>query len=209
MPEEEWLSAHPAQMLARIKKTSPGSIRKLRLLAIAWARYLESLPDWSNSKPASHLGEDLVEGRQSRDYLLNNIPTGPGDNVGTWLITGFVLARDEQLDETIRKSMHYCGEGGWRTARNTIERHAVARSLIRCILSNPFRPMSLDPSWLTFTVVAIAEGIYQERAYDRMPILADALQDAGCENEDILAHCRQPDEHVRGCWVVDLLTGRS
>ncbi len=48
-----------------------------------------------------------------------------------------------------------------------------------------------------------------DRAFDRMPILADALQDAGCDNLNILNHCRQPGEHVRGCWVVDLLTGRS
>ena len=77
------------------------------------------------------------------------------------------------------------------------------------IFGNPFRPVVLDPSWLTSTVVALAQGIYQDRAFDRMPILADALQDAGCENDDILTHCRQPGEHARGCWVVDLLTGRK
>jgi hypothetical protein len=55
----------------------------------------------------------------------------------------------------------------------------------------------------------LAEGIYQERAFDRMPILADALQDAGCDNEDVLTHCRQPGEHVRGCWVVDLVLNKE
>lgn len=74
---------------------------------------------------------------------------------------------------------------------------------------NPFRPVTLDPSWLTPTVRARAAGIYADRAFDRMPILADALQDTGCENEEVLNHCRQPAEHVRGCWVVDLFTGRS
>jgi hypothetical protein len=72
-----------------------------------------------------------------------------------------------------------------------------------------FRPVSLDPSWLTSDVVALAEGIYAENAFDRMPILADALQDAGCDSPDILNHCRQPGKHVRGCWVVDMLTGRK
>ena len=61
---------------------------------------------------------------------------------------------------------------------------------------NPFRPITLNPSWLTSTVLALANGIYEEKAFDRMPILADALQDAGCDNEDILNHCRQPGEHV-------------
>jgi hypothetical protein len=90
--------------------------------------------------------------------------------------------------------------------KNQPERTA---STIRDIFGNPFRPASLDPSWLTSTVLALAEGIYQDRAFHRMPVLADALQDAGCENLDILDHCRCDRSHVRGCWVVDLLTGRS
>ena len=55
----------------------------------------------------------------------------------------------------------------------------------------------------------IAQAIYDKRAFDRMPILADALEDAGCDNADILAHCRGPNEHVRGCWVVDLILGKQ
>jgi hypothetical protein len=78
------------------------------------------------------------------------------------------------------------------------------------IFGNPFRPVSLDLCWLAWnggTVAALAQAIYTDRAFDRMPILADALEDAGCSDADILAHCRQPGEHVRGCWVVDLLLG--
>jgi hypothetical protein len=82
---------------------------------------------------------------------------------------------------------------------------AVAAPLLRDIFGNPFRQVTLNPAWLTSTVLALATGIYEEKAFDRMPILADALQDAGCDSEEILQHCRQPGEHVRGCWVVDLL----
>jgi hypothetical protein len=71
------------------------------------------------------------------------------------------------------------------------------------------RPVAVDPAWLTSTVVSLAEGIYAERAFDRLPILADALQDAGCEVADMLEHCRGPGPHVRGCWVVDLLLGKT
>ncbi|WP_227254714.1 hypothetical protein [Frigoriglobus tundricola] len=81
--------------------------------------------------------------------------------------------------------------------------------IFRDIFDNPFHTMSVDPSWLTSTVAALAEGIYQEHAFDRMPILADALQDAGCDNADILNHCRGESPHVRGCWVVDLLLGKA
>ena len=67
----------------------------------------------------------------------------------------------------------------------------------------------LDPSWLTSTVIALAEGIYSDRAFDRLPILADALEDAGCDHADILAHCRGDGPHARGCWVVDLILGKE
>ena len=55
----------------------------------------------------------------------------------------------------------------------------------------------------------VAATIYDDRAFDRLPILADALEDAGCDDHDILAHCRGPGPHVRGCWVVDLVLGKS
>lgn len=89
------------------------------------------------------------------------------------------------------------------------ERYESWRPWIYDVFGNPFRPVSADPRWLTSTVVALAEGIYQDLAFDRMPILADALEEAGCDNADILSHCRGDGPHVRGCWVVDLLTGRK
>jgi hypothetical protein len=58
-------------------------------------------------------------------------------------------------------------------------------------------------------VRTLAVGIYKETAFDRFPILADALEDAGCDNADILNHCRGPGPHVRGCWVIDLLLGKE
>ncbi len=81
--------------------------------------------------------------------------------------------------------------------------------LIRDIFSNPFRPIAADSAWLTPAVIAIAAAIYAERAFDRLPVLADALEEAGCTNADVLLHCRQPGEHVRGCWVVDLMLGKG
>ena len=81
---------------------------------------------------------------------------------------------------------------------------------VRDIVGNPFRAVTADPRWLTSDVVALAASIYAERAFDRLPILADALQDAGCENADVLGHCRDPQlTHVRGCWVVDLVLGKE
>ena len=85
----------------------------------------------------------------------------------------------------------------------------VSRSLSLDIIGNPFRPITIDPRWLTSNVVDLARVIYDERAFEKMPILADALMDAGCDSEEIINHCRGDGPHVRGCWVVDLILGKS
>ncbi|MBA4064380.1 MAG: hypothetical protein C0501_11835 [Isosphaera sp.] len=81
---------------------------------------------------------------------------------------------------------------------------------MREIFGNPFRHVVVDPAWRTSTVVALAAGVYDERAFDRLPILADALQDAGCDSDDLLTHLRDPNAtHVRGCWALDLVLGKE
>jgi hypothetical protein len=87
--------------------------------------------------------------------------------------------------------------------------HAAGLPLLRDVFGNPFRPVNLDPPWLTSTVLALATGMYASRDFSAMPILADALQDAGCEDGQVLAHCRGPGPHARGCWVVDLVLGKG
>ncbi|VTR95308.1 Uncharacterized protein (Fragment) OS=uncultured bacterium PE=4 SV=1 [Gemmata massiliana] len=77
-------------------------------------------------------------------------------------------------------------------------------------LGNDYQPIDLLPAWRTDTTVALAAQMYESRDFSAMPILADALQDTGCDNEDILSHCRDPKQiHVRGCWVVDLVLGKE
>jgi hypothetical protein len=82
--------------------------------------------------------------------------------------------------------------------------------LLRCVFGKPFLPFDfLIAAWLTPNVVSLAEAIYDRRAFDRMPMLGEALRDAGCMNQDMLDHCRSQKPHVRGCWVVDLVLGKS
>src|SRR5262249_38200098 len=81
--------------------------------------------------------------------------------------------------------------------------------LIRCLYGNPFRPVVFNPEWRTETTVGLAARMYDGRDFWAMPILADALQDAGCHNADIPAPCRDPGPHARGCWVVDLVLGKE
>jgi hypothetical protein len=81
--------------------------------------------------------------------------------------------------------------------------------LLHCVFGNPFRPVPFDPRWRTSDVIGLAMAIYEDKAFERMPILADALMDAGCEYEQVIGHCRGEGPHVRGCWVVDMLLGKD
>ena len=121
--------------------------------------------------------------------------------VAAWGVTaGRVIVRaGDVCDATRRVAGDRSGE--W-------EEVAQAR-LLRCVLGNPYRPVSVRPSWLTPGVVALAGAVYADRGFDRLPQLADALRDAGCDDADILGHCRQPGEHGRGCWVIDLILGKA
>ena len=80
--------------------------------------------------------------------------------------------------------------------------------LFRDIFGNPFRPVTFDPAWQTSDTTGIAGRMYDSREFSAMPILADALEEAGCTNADVLLHCREPGVHIRGCWVVDLVLGK-
>jgi hypothetical protein len=86
---------------------------------------------------------------------------------------------------------------------------AYQAALIRDIVGDPFRPACLDPRWQSADVVRVAKRIDEDRAFDAMPVLADLLEDAGCADPQLLAHCRGVCPHVRGCWVVDRILGKS
>jgi hypothetical protein len=95
-------------------------------------------------------------------------------------------------------------EGGtaWRNERK------VQAALVREVFGNPFRPVAPEPGWRTETVLGLARAAYAG-ASEVLPLLADALEKAGCDSAEVLAHCRGPGSHVRGCWVVDWLLGKE
>ena len=97
--------------------------------------------------------------------------------------------------------MHY-------VCSSTLERREQT-DIVREIFGNPFRPVRFSPAWRTDTVMTLARQMYDSRDFGAMPILADALQDAGCDDGDVLSHCRTEQTHVRGCWVVDLVLGKA
>jgi hypothetical protein len=107
-------------------------------------------------------------------------------------------------------------EGGPKDVQAQAREKGVQCDLLREMICNPFRPVKLDHSWLTAMVRSLAQAAYDERILPsgeldpaRLAILADALEDAGCHDEQVLEHCRGNGPHVRGCFVVDLLLGKS
>jgi hypothetical protein len=99
----------------------------------------------------------------------------------------------------------------WPESKVRHRAEALARmaALLRDIFANPFRPIAVNPSWLTAKVVRLAQAVYEERAFDNLPTLAEALEEAGCQDREILGHCRLSGEHARGCWVIDLVLGKK
>jgi len=110
---------------------------------------------------------------------------------------------------TARAAADLQGEKHVLDSPATLAEHRGQTALVRCLFGNPFRPRPVCGAWLTGEVRALADAIYAERAFDRMPLLADALEASGCPTADLIEHCRSGKEHARGCWVVDLLLGEG
>lgn len=201
MTEAEWLVAtDPRRMLSQLTKLSR---RESLLAAVALSRRFWPHPFGSELGKQIELAERYADGSATADEVFQewNLIVETSDRFmgdSTAAMIGVLdlalppIAPIECVLEFAKREL-----GSWEA------------SILRCVFGNPFRAVSADPSWLTSTVTALAEGIYQDRAFDRLPILADALQDADCDNSDILTHCRSSGPHVRGCWAVDLLTGRK
>jgi hypothetical protein len=118
-----------------------------------------------------------------------------------WLKSLFVTSCLELLDPDPLQALKGCMVGFVP---------AEACDIIRDIFGNPFRPVTFSPEWRTDTAVTLARTMYDARDFSATAILADALQDAGCDSADILSHCRDPKQvHVRGCWVVDLVLSKE
>jgi hypothetical protein len=194
MTEAEWLACEaPDRMLA---SAGPGlSARKCRLLACAQCRYgTHRTPAWLLYKLGA--AERFADGAASRAELLSGRAMAPPRDPDEWAI--WAATWDP-------------GPGGGRAADVLIldPRPGWVAGLVRDVFGNPFRPVAFHARWRTADTVGLARGVYEDRAFDRLPLLADALMDAGCADEDILAHCRSDGPHVRGCWVVDLVLGKE
>jgi hypothetical protein len=226
--EAEWLAATDLVPMLQFLK-GKASDRKWRLLICGCCRQLPDAYLSQEEFGSIESGEQYADGGMSLEELnrcRSNRPRqfhATGLNWYTSAIRLYALCRRKLLFQSALAQVSVTAQlrveaafGQYRhehkEARRVAtlaERHFIAR-VVRDVFGSPFCTVMLDPSWLTSTVRLLAEGIYQERAFtDRLPILADALQDAGCDDDRILNHCRSDSPHVRGCWVVDLLLGKQ
>ncbi|QEL16938.1 hypothetical protein [Limnoglobus roseus] len=214
MTEAEWAAAtEPKLMLEWRHSRETASERKLRLFAAAaFGRLLRLLPD-----PRQRRGVEVLE-QVAEGVVLRSACRGVTAEVRQ------AIPREDRASDTLSgDDPHYIALMLYREfCSSSMAIHAVhatagladggneqqAQSqLLRCVF-NPFAP-TFDPRWLTATARSLAESAYEARAWDRLPILADALEDAGCEDEAVLSHLRGPGPHARGCWVLDLVLGKS
>ena len=214
----------------------PAGRRKLRLFGCASSRlFCETTTDPRSLAAIEYIerltdgeadGARMAEVQEAASQAIRTVECRPvPDGIKRTEMPGLLAA--QAAFHLVNKRANWCAHAVFKTSAgigDTLRHHFNDTSrdpkwidllqtlchLLRDIAGNPFRPTSLNRAWLTTDVVALARGIYDERAFDRMPILADALQDAGCDNEDVLNHCRDAEQvHVRGCWVVDLVLGKK
>jgi hypothetical protein len=206
MTEKEWFASDdPAAMgtfLAERKDYPRASARVLRLYVAAFWR-------WQSDRLKTPQQQKLLKKRAGAVEAWADSGAKPKEAKGAQLFVGFNDEAKEGFLRTVR------APGQWGKGGEPAKAHAVA--LLHEVFGNPFatrRRRKTDPrrgwmfsaSWHTDTVLALARQMYDSREFGAMPILADALQDAGCDNDDVLSHCRDASTpHTRGCWVLDLV----
>jgi hypothetical protein len=215
MNEAEWLTCEQAWKMLRWLRAAICP-RKFRLFVCAYCRSL-----WDEMTPeGARRAVDTLEGfadglarlhelEQARKVVeLELSELSFLETFGGW---GTSLARQTTAlryaaDSAFRPTVYPDSWANWGP------NNAFQCRLIRDVFGNPFRSAAVRPEWTAWNgglILRMAEGIYAERAFNDLPYLGDALQDAGCTDDEMLGHCRANGPHVRGCWLVDLLLGKG
>jgi hypothetical protein len=210
--EAEWLACtDPDAMLYFLRDSGREAERKLRLFAAGCCRRVWRLLDDPPSREAVEVVERWADGEASRGELR-------AAHAAAWNARGTpartaasdASAVEWRVEAAAAAASHaaWAGSGGSRAD----ERRRQA-DLLRCCVGNPFREVTPVPpavlAWHGGMVVALAESIFQARRFEDLPVLADALEEAGSMDAEAMRHLRGPGPHGLGCWVVDLLLGRA
>jgi hypothetical protein len=231
MTEAEWLAcvgSHDWRLFLHDKMAclhGRCSVRQLRLFAIACCRHINPRFTDPRSVHALSIAERYVDGRASEEEyqaayseskqviaefqaILNEVGVlSPGEPSTAANVIDSVVVYSKKCWELVWGAS-YVAHYSQRLGDEDSERRWQAQIL--CDIVGEYEPLpEFDRSWRTDTARALAGQMYESREFGVMPVLADALQDAGCGDERILGHCRGHGPHVRGCWVVDLVLGKE
>jgi hypothetical protein len=253
MTEAQWLACDDLAGALRwvgLYKGGGADKRRARLLACACCRRLWApVPDDMQEllSLAERHADKRVKGKSAKKLLSKRDRHILDDRTRAVTLAGFLhddldalrdaieSARDAIAWEVYDSHFARLARDVREVSRDTTGDQVVGRAkaaesreqmlLVRDIFGNPFRPVAFSPEWRTDTAVALARQMYEARDFSALPILADALQDAGCTSADVLTHCRghqegvpgepvdlspvQTGPHVRGCWVVDFVLAKA
>jgi hypothetical protein len=228
MTESKWLACADHQpMLEHLHGKASG--RKLRLFAVACCRHYGHLLRDERCQNAVQVAERFSDGLATAEELWEAgeavwgaAESGELGVEGQGAACAYSCYRQEDGSypsgtprEVANQMLVALGDEIASDERYETE-CGVLSNLLRCIIGNPFRPVTVSPAWQTPQVIALAQAGYEHRDLPsghldptRLAILADALEDAGCTDQTILNHLRGPGPHVRGCWAVDLILGKQ
>lgn len=223
MKEADWLACSKVNIALLNWLRGWGSDRQFYLVAAGCVRQVEAHLSNERFRDLLPLIERFADGQASRSELgraHRQAQNEVQERIQALQREGLSLDRASKRWAADVAAAHAAMPGGgWQAACSALwEAVRVGKradlwprqcDLLRDIFGNPFQPVVIETSWRTSNVLGVARHCYEERRFDNLPILADALADAACTHADILAHCRQPGEHARGCWVLDLLLGRK
>jgi hypothetical protein len=211
MTEAEWLaSREPHDLLEHLRDHI--SDRRLRLFSCACIRRIRRLLTAPGSWESASVVERFTEGEatsaelRTAELALNELSDLRGEETAPYWVPFWAADQDARkaVYGVIRWMVHpHVGTASWR---------GWLADVLRDILGNPFRPVVVDPAWVRWhegLVRSMARRMYDENDFGDMAVLADALEEAGCQDSHILAHCRGPGEHVRGCHLLDALLGNE
>jgi hypothetical protein len=223
--EQDWLTCtDPQPMLDFLR--GKASDRKLRLFACACCRRVWHLLTEERTRRAAEVAERFAEGSASDRERID-----AWDNALEVAYSNYNPDEDEPRTDLAAFAVLEALDINVSTALGAVEASILALErtpsrawpnegiqmrgqvplclILRDIIGNPFCPVSFDLARRTPNVTAVAQTIYEQRRFEDLPILADALEEAGCACEEILEHCRSGGEHVKGCWAVDLVLGKE
>ncbi len=214
MTEQEWLTC---TSLSAVLECLPrkASKRKLRLFACGCCRRIwHLLPDKVNRALVAAV-EDWPDGKREDPALAAAFEAYStrkrlkGCYEGYWVVANLAFGFYKFTPLESARFVSWYVQKMVSQEHDTKVEEAAHVALFRDVFGNPFHRLALKRSWRTAAVVALAQTMYDDRRFDEMPLLADALEEAGCTEAAILKHCREPGEHVRGCWVIDLILDKN